>query len=127
MSGATTADAVYSALLALDVDHVFGIVSVHNLPIYDALLRHGGIRTIDARHEQAAVHMADAYSRTTGKLGVAITSTGPGAANSVPGLYEAGFASSAVLMLTGQIDTSFYGKGKGFFTKPKDRSTCCAA
>ncbi len=101
-------------LKALGVDTVFGIVSVHNLPIYDAIRGDGGIRTIDARHEQAAVHMADAYARTTGRLGVAITSTGPGAANAVPGLFEAGFASSPVLMLTGQVDTPYYGKGKGF-------------
>lgn len=58
--------------------------------------------------------MADAYARTTGRLGVAIASTGPGAANTVAGLFEASFASSPVLMLTGQIDTPYYGKGKGF-------------
>ena len=55
------------------------------------------------RHEQAALHAADGYARATGKLGVAITSTGPGACNAVPGLFEAQFASSPVLMLTGQI------------------------
>lgn len=110
----TGADLVHRALRALDVDHVFGIVSVHNIPIYDAILRHGGIRPIDMRHEQAAVHAADGYARASGKLGVAITSTGPGACNAVPGLFEAGFASSPVLMLTGQIDTPYLGKGKGF-------------
>jgi len=105
---------VYRALRTLDVEHVFGIVSVHNIPIYDAILRHGGIAPIDMRHEQAAVHAADGYARSSGKLGVVITSTGPGACNAVPGLYEAGFASSPVLMLTGQIDTPYLGKGKGF-------------
>ena len=110
----TGADAIYHALRALNVYHVFGIISIHNIPIYDALKRHGGIHAIDARHEQAAVHMADAYARTSGKLGVAIASTGPGAANTVPGLFEAGFASSPVLLITGQIDTQFYGKSKGF-------------
>lgn len=110
----TGADLVYRALRALDVEHVFGIVSVHNIPIYDAILRHGGIKPIDMRHEQAAVHAADGFARSSGKLGVAITSTGPGACNAVPGLYEAGFASSPVLMLTGQIDTPYLGKGKGF-------------
>ena len=114
MTSMTGGDAVYHALRALDVDHVFGIVSVHNIPIYDAIRRQGGIRPIDARHEQAAVHMADGFARTTGRLGVAITSTGPGAANSVSGLYEAGFASSPVLMITGQVDSLYYGKGKGF-------------
>ncbi|HTK98523.1 MAG TPA: thiamine pyrophosphate-binding protein [Pseudomonadales bacterium] len=110
----TGADLAYRALRALDVEHVFGIVSVHNIPIYDAILRHGGISPIDMRHEQAAVHAADGYARSGGKLGVAITSTGPGACNAVPGLFEAGFASSPVLMLTGQIDTPYLGKGKGF-------------
>jgi acetolactate synthase-1/2/3 large subunit len=110
----TGADLAYKALRALDVEHVFGIVSVHNIPIYDAILRHGGITPIDMRHEQAAVHAADGYARACGKLGVVITSTGPGACNAVPGLFEAGFASSPVLMLTGQIDTPYLGKGKGF-------------
>ncbi len=117
MSNVTTntgADLAYRALRALDVEHVFGIVSVHNIPIYDAILRHGGITPIDMRHEQAAVHAADGYARSGGKLGVAITSTGPGACNAVPGLFEAGFASSPVLMVTGQIDTPYLGKGKGF-------------
>ncbi len=110
----TGADLAHRALAALGVEHVFGIVSVHNIPIYDAILRHGGITPIDMRHEQAAVHAADGYARASGKLGVAITSTGPGACNAVPGLFEAGFASSPVLMLTGQIDTPYLGKAKGF-------------
>ena len=114
MTTITGADLAYEALRALDVEHVFGIVSVHNIPIYDAILRLGGITPIDMRHEQAAVHAADGYARSSGKLGVAITSTGPGACNAVPGLFEAGFASSPVLMLTGQIDTPYLGKAKGF-------------
>jgi acetolactate synthase-1/2/3 large subunit len=110
----TGGDLAYRALRALGVEHVFGIVSVHNIPIYDAILRGGGITTVDVRHEQAGVHAADGYARASGKLGVAITSTGPGACNGLPGLFEAQFASSPVLMLTGQIDSIYYGKGKGF-------------
>lgn len=117
----TGGEAVYEALRALDVQHVFGIVSVHNIPIYDVIETRGGITPILMRHEQAAVHAADAYSRATGKLGVAITSTGPGAANGMPGLFEAGFASSKVLMITGQIDTVFYGKGKGFLHEAENQ------
>jgi acetolactate synthase-1/2/3 large subunit len=109
----TGGDLVAAALEALGVEHVFGIVSVHNLPIYDAIRRRGRITAINSRHEQNAVHAADAYARTTGRLGVAITSTGPGAANAVPGLYEAAFSSSPVLMITGQVETRFYGKGRG--------------
>lgn len=110
----TGADLAYAALRSLDVRDVFGIVSVHNLPIYDAILRGGGIRAIDMRHEQAALHAADGYARASGRLGVAITSTGPGACNAVPGLYEAQFASSPVLMLTGQVDTPYLGQSRGF-------------
>lgn len=113
MTKMTGGDAVYQTLVANGVDHVFGIVSVHNIPIYDAILRGGGIKTIDVRHEQGALHAADGYARATGKLGVAITSTGPGATNSMTGLFEAGFASSRVLMITGQTETQHYGKGKG--------------
>ena len=113
MATVTGGDLIYQALRALDVTHVFGIPSAHNIPIYDAILRRGGIQPIYLRHEQGAVHAADGYARMTGKLGVAIPSTGPGAANGVPGLFEAGFASSRVLMLTGQIHSQFYGKGKG--------------
>lgn len=107
-------EAVYEALRAIGVEHVFGIVSVHNLPIYDVIARKGGITPVSMRHEQGALHAADGYARATGKLGVAITSTGPGAANAMSGLYEAQFASSRVLMITGQIETQYYGKGKGF-------------
>jgi acetolactate synthase-1/2/3 large subunit len=114
MQEMTGGEAVVETLKALGVDHVFGIVSVHNIPIYDAILRKGGITPISVRHEQGALHAADGYARVTGKLGVAITSTGPGAANSMNGLYEAGFASSRVMMITGQIDSGWYGKGKGF-------------
>lgn len=109
----TGAQAVVRTLTALDVKHVFGIVSVHNIPIYDVIATASDITPIAVRHEQAGVHMADAYARRTGKLGVAITSTGPGASNAMTGLFEAGFASSPVMMITGQVDTPFYGKGKG--------------
>ncbi len=109
----TGGEAVAQTLRALGVQHVFGIVSVHNIPIYDAIARLGGITPIAVRHEQGAAHAADGYARATGRLGVAITSTGPGAANAVSGLYEAAFASSPVLMITGQIESRFYGKGKG--------------
>ena len=93
---------------------VFGIVSVHNLPIYDALSLHPNIEVTNVRHEQGAAHAADAYSRVTGELGVILTSTGPGALNAVAGIYEAAFVSSQLLMITGQIESRFRGKGKGF-------------
>lgn len=117
----TGGDAVYETLRGLGVEHVFGIVSVHNIPMYDAILRGGGIMPVGVRHEQGALHAADGYSRATGKLGVAITSTGPGATNSMTGLFEASFASSRVLMITGQIDSTFYGKGRGFLHEAENQ------
>jgi acetolactate synthase I/II/III large subunit len=110
----TGGEAVVCALETLGVRHVFGIVSVHNLPIYDAITRRGSITPIGVRHEQAAAHAADGYARATGELGVVIASTGPGTTNTMTGLFEASFASSPVLLVTGQIDSSYLGKGKGF-------------
>jgi acetolactate synthase I/II/III large subunit len=110
----TGADAVASALKKMNVDHVFGIVSIHNMPIFDAINRDGTIRIIDCRHEMGATHAADGYARATGNIGVAIASTGPGTTNTITGLYEAGYASSPVLLITGQAETSFYGKHQGY-------------
>jgi acetolactate synthase I/II/III large subunit len=110
----TGGEAVATALETLGVRHVFGIVSVHNLPIYDAIARRGTITPIGVRHEQAAAHAADGYARATGELGVVIASTGPGTTNTMTGLFEASFASSPVLLITGQIDSSYLGKAKGF-------------
>ena len=90
----TGADCIAEALAALDVRHAFGIVSIHNMPIFDAINRLGFTRIVDVRHEQAGMHAADGYARATGKLGVMIASTGPGTSNTVTGLYEAAFASS---------------------------------
>ena len=114
MAMMTGGQAVAETLALLGVSKVFGIVSVHNLPIYDAISLHPDIQVINVRHEQAAAHAADAYSRVTGGLGVILTSTGPGALNAVAGIYEAAFVSSKLLMVTGQIESRFRGKGKGF-------------
>src|SRR5438034_938294 len=77
----TVADALLKELERIGVDTVFGIISIHNIPFYDAIERHGGFRVVAGRHEGAVVNMADAYSRVSGKLGVALTSTGTGAGN----------------------------------------------
>ena len=114
MAMMTGGQAVAETLALLGVSKVFGIVSVHNLPIYDAISLHPDIQVINVRHEQAAAHAADAYSRVTGELGVILTSTGPGALSAVAGIYEAAFVSSKLLMVTGQIESRFRGKGKGF-------------
>ena len=112
MAEITGGQAVHDALVKLGVTHVFGIPSVHNLPTFDAILNGGKITPIITRHEQAAVHAADGYARASGKLGVALCSTGPGTTNTVTGIYEAAFASSPVLVLTGQNESTDYGKGR---------------
>ena len=89
MTDRTGGDVVVEVLAQSGVDVVFGIPSVHNLPIYDAIRRDGRIRAIGVRHEQGAVGAADGFARTTGRLGVCLTSTGPGAANAMGGQLEA--------------------------------------
>ncbi|MEM7017013.1 MAG: thiamine pyrophosphate-binding protein [Pseudomonadota bacterium] len=108
----TGGQAIYEALVKLGVTKVFGIPSVHNIPIFDAILQGGKITPVITRHEQAAVHSADGYSRASGELGVVIASTGPGTTNTVTGIYEAAFASSRVMLLTGQTESRDYGKGR---------------
>ncbi len=110
----TGADLIADALAQLGVEHVFGIVSIHNMPIMDAINRLGKTKIIDVRHEQAGTHAADGYARATGTLGVMIASTGPGTSNTVTGLYEAQYGSSRVLVITGQAETAFYGKGLSY-------------
>ena len=110
----TGADVIAEGLAALGVEHVFGIVSIHNMPIFDAINRLGKTQIIDVRHEQGGTHAADGYARATGRMGVMIASTGPGTTNTVTGLYEAQYASSPVLLITGQADTAFYGKAVGY-------------
>ena len=86
MTQMTGGEVVAATLARIGVRHVFGIVSVHNLPIYDALSLRRDIEIVNVRHEQAAAHAADAYSRASGELCVVLTSTGPGAVNAVAGL-----------------------------------------
>ncbi len=114
MSRHTVSDAIISDLAALGVDAVFGITSIHNLPIYDALHRHGGFRVVTARSEGGAVNMADAYARVSGRLGVVLTSTGTGAGNGAGALIEAATAGSPLLHITGQVDSVFIESGRGY-------------
>src|SRR5438477_10062055 len=100
MAEMTGGEAVVRALKAGGVDTVFGIVSVHMLPIYDALGREPSIRLIVPRHEQGAAFMADRYARTTGRPGVYMTSTGPGAVNSACAVHAAWVGASQTLQIT---------------------------
>jgi acetolactate synthase-1/2/3 large subunit len=114
-------DLVAEFLTACNVDTVFGIVSVHNIPMLDAIGRRNAIRFIMARGELGGAHMADGYARVTGKLGVLFSSTGPGAANAVGGLIEAQFAGSPVLHITGHTATKFADRATGTVHDPVDQ------
>ena len=109
----TVGDLLAEFLAASGVTTAFGIVSVHNVPLLDAIGRRNTIRFVPVRGEMGGGHMADAYARVSGGLGVLITSTGPGAANAVPALAEASFAGSPVLHITGQTATAFIGRDAG--------------
>jgi acetolactate synthase I/II/III large subunit len=106
-------DVVAQFLKEIGVTTAFGVISVHNIPILDAIGRGNLLRFVMARGEAGAGHMADAFARASGGLGVLFTSTGPGAANACGALVEARFAGSPVLHLTGQTATGNLDKGQG--------------
>ena len=96
-AGKRGADALVQSLSLAGVKRVFTLSGNHIMPVYDALIE-TGIRLIHARHEAACVHMADAYARTTGQVGVALVTGGPGHANATAALYTA-LASEAPMIL----------------------------
>ena len=100
-------DLIASALADLGVTHAFGVISIHNMPILDAIARQGRIRFIPARGEAGAMNMADAHARVTRSLGVCFTSTGTAAGNAAGAQVEALTAGSPVLHITSQIDRPF--------------------
>lgn len=115
MSTMTGGEAIVVCLQAYGVDTIFGIPGVHNLAIYDALRRTPAIRAITTRHEGGAGFMADGYARVTGRPGVCITITGPGAANALSPLTNAYADSSPVLLITSEVDNKVGGRGLGAF------------
>ncbi len=106
-------DLVAEFLQQIGVATAFGVISVHNIPILDAIGRRNAIRFVPARGEAGAGHMADGYARVSGGLGTLITSTGPGAANAAGALIEARFAGSPVLHITGQTATANLDREQG--------------
>ena len=117
----TVADALLNELGRIGVDTVFGIISIHNIPLYDALERHGGFRVVTGRHEGAVVNMADAYARVSGKLGVALTSTGTGAGNAAGAIIESWNGGAPLLHVTGQVASSYIETGRGYIHDCKDQ------
>ncbi|HZZ80918.1 MAG TPA: thiamine pyrophosphate-binding protein [Gemmataceae bacterium] len=100
----TGADLLVHSLHAAGVRVLFGMPGSHTVAIYDAIERHGGIRTVLMRNEQAAAFAADGYARVTGRPGVVCTTAGPGATNALTGVAEAWADSMPVLLLTGQVN-----------------------
>jgi acetolactate synthase-1/2/3 large subunit len=103
------AEALLRALQAQGVEVIFGYPGGAVLPIYDALFQQTAIRHVLVRHEQAAVHAAEGYARSTGKTGVVLVTSGPGATNAVTGLVDALMDSIPVVCLTGQVPTHLIG------------------
>ena len=109
----TGGQAIIESLKAQGVDTVFGIISVHNLDLFDSLLEsHDSLNFIGGRLELGCGFMADGYARSTGKPGVLITSTGPGAADSMGAIGEAYFSGSPILEITTNVEREFVGSGK---------------
>jgi acetolactate synthase I/II/III large subunit len=105
----TGAKMVIQALKDQGVEVIFGYPGGAVLPIYDELFLQNDIRHILVRHEQGAVHMAEGYARSTGKPGVALVTSGPGATNAVTGLTDALMDSIPIVVLTGQVPTFMIG------------------
>ena len=105
----TGAQVVIQALVDQGVDVIFGYPGGAVLPLYDALFQQDRIRHILVRHEQAAVHAAEGYARSTGKVGVVLVTSGPGATNTVTGLTDALMDSVPIVCLTGQVPTHMIG------------------
>jgi acetolactate synthase-1/2/3 large subunit len=103
------ADILIEALCDLGVEVLFGYPGGAVLPIYDALFRSGRIKHILVRHEQAATHAAEGYARSTGKPGVVLVTSGPGATNAVTGITDALMDSIPMVVITGQVPTGLIG------------------
>ncbi len=117
----TAGQGIVSVLRANGLTTAFGIPGIHNLGLYDALAAEPLIHHYLVRHEQGAGFAADGYARVSGKPGLAIATTGPGAYNAVTAISEAYLDSSAVLLLAGQIDAEYIGRDWGILHETIDQ------
>src|SRR4029077_10425773 len=122
----TGGEGVVQVLLANDLTTAFGIPGIHNLGLYDALAEAPQIKHYLVRHEQGAGFAADGFARVSGKPGLAIATTGPGAFNALTGISEAYLDSSPVLLLARQIDHDYIGRDWGILTEPIDQGAVFA-
>ncbi|MCT6920098.1 MAG: thiamine pyrophosphate-binding protein, partial [Bifidobacteriales bacterium] len=106
MSGA---EIVVQALIDQGVKHVFGYPGGAVLPIFDEIYQQGSFRHILVRHEQAAGHAAEGYARSTGRAGVMLVTSGPGATNTVTALQDALMDSIPLVCFSGQVPTTLIG------------------
>lgn len=106
----TGSDLVLETLCDLGIDTIFGYPGGAVLPFYDAIYNFKGIRHILGRHEQGCLHEAEGYAKSTGKLGVAVVTSGPGATNAITGIADAMSDSVPLLVFTGQVARAGIGK-----------------
>jgi acetolactate synthase-1/2/3 large subunit len=123
----TVGCAIAAFLEQCDVKAAFGVISIHNMPILDAFGERGNIRFVPARGEAGGTNMADAYARTTGGLGVCLTSTGTAAGNAAGAMVEALTAGTPLLHLTGQIETPYLDQSLAYIHEAPDQLTMLKA
>ena len=123
----TVGHAIAAFLERCGVQAAFGVISIHNMPILDAIAARGAIRFVSARGEAGAASMADACARSTGTLGVAITSTGTAAGNAAGGMVEALTAGTPLLHITGQIETPYLDRDLAYIHEAPDQLTMLKA
>ena len=122
MSDTTTVGELIAAFLEqCGVHTAFGVISIHNMPILDAIHSRGKIRYVGARGEAGAVNMADGLARVSGGLGVAFTSTGTAAGNAAGAMVEALTAGTALLHVTGQIETEYLDRDLAYIHEAPDQ------
>jgi len=123
----TVGAAIARFLEHCDLRAAFGVISIHNMPILDALHQRGRIRFVMARGEAGAANMADAFARTTGGLGVCLTSTGTAAGNAAGAMVEALTAGTPLLHITGQIETPYLDQQLAYIHEAPDQLTMLGA
>lgn len=107
----TTAQLFLEYLEGEGVEYIFGVPGTTLVPFFDAINKKSSIKTILSKHEEGAAFMADGYARVSGKIGVCYATSGPGTTNIISGVATAYVDNIPLLVITGQVDTSIFGKG----------------